>query len=98
MTTKLLALLAGVAMLSGVGIAQADTMVPTTDGQAKTATVEHSQARAPQARAPMVLTDDQMHKVTAGHIGNAYNTNWHWGWFNWYAQGYWQENYGWHQG
>jgi hypothetical protein len=94
MRTTLIALSVGGAMLGGAGIAQADTIA--TDGQTKMSTVEHSQARA-----PVILTDDQMQKLTAGHTRGQNppsHHNWHWGSFDWKDSGNrWQSNWGWHR-
>jgi hypothetical protein len=62
MMTKLLALSVGVAMLSGVGIASADAVVPTD--------VPMRAGTAGQVRIPghLLLTETQMEKVTAGHL------------------------------
>jgi hypothetical protein len=53
MKTKLAALLTGVAMLGSVGFAQADT--------ADTAALKGAEP------GPVLLTDSQMNKITAGH-------------------------------
>jgi hypothetical protein len=73
MKTILSALLGGLIMLGGTGLAQAgtqaDTVAPTkvqqTAGQSKVAIAE--QVRAPGS---LVLTDSQMDIVTAGHYSH----------------------------
>jgi hypothetical protein len=73
MRTKFLALLAGIAMTSGVGMTQAADMAPV-----KTDTVVAT-AEPLQTRGPTVLTNKQMDKVAAGHlIGPGLNFR-HWG-------------------
>jgi len=99
MREKLIALSIGLAMLGGAGMAQADPMAPTK-AQTEKATSVRSQAAS-----PMVLTDDQMKKVSAGHFRNQrapsnifQGPTWHWGWFEYFSGGTWRSLYGYHRG
>jgi hypothetical protein len=70
MKTSLSALLGGLIMLGGIGLAQAgtqaDTVAPTKVQQtaAKSKLAIDQQGRAP---GPLALTDAQMSELTAGH-------------------------------
>jgi len=68
MTTKLLALSLGVAMLSGVGIASAETVVLTGAqiASAETVVLTGAQSKAAAQSKMIRLTDKQMDAVTAG--------------------------------
>jgi hypothetical protein len=90
MRTTLIALSVGVAMLGGAGITQADTVVNPvapigqTAGQSKVAI-----AGQVRATGPLVLTDSQLEKLTAGHwvAGQGYIHGWRHGYFSVYYDG-----------
>ena len=76
MRAKILALTVGIAMLTGAGAAWADAGAPAGT-KARTPTTAESQIKAApamkaagQARRPLVLTETQMGKITAGLGGN----------------------------
>jgi hypothetical protein len=95
MKTILSALLGGLIMLGGIGLAQAgtDTVAPTkvqqTTAQSKLAIDQ--QGRAP---GPLVLTDAQMSELTAGHNRwwPHYGSYWRW------TGGQCRRTTGWHTG
>jgi hypothetical protein len=62
MSAKLAALVVGITVLNGAEIAQAADMA-RADTQKQVGITEHSKPVG-----PVVLTDDQMDKVTAGHL------------------------------
>jgi hypothetical protein len=70
MMSKVLALSLGVVMLSGVGIAQADTVAdPLAPTKVQQTTAQSKLAIDQPGRAPgrLVLTDAQLSELTAGH-------------------------------
>jgi len=76
MRTTLIALSVGVAMLGGAGIARADTMTPTEPR------MEAATAGQVQLPGPLALTDSQMDKISAGHVGpSTEHVHWHTGWY-----------------
>jgi hypothetical protein len=79
MRTKLLTLAVGAAMLTGSGLARAEITAPTLTPFGATTNAQMETANVGQSRVStrVVMTDDQMQKVTAGH----YNGYWHYGWF-----------------
>jgi hypothetical protein len=88
MTRSLSALLAGLVMLSGAGIAHAADAAQTNIQRKAAPTpivvtdAKKSKTEVSQAHDRVALTDDQMNKVTAGH----FNWTYHWGKSNF---GYW---------
>jgi hypothetical protein len=64
MSAKLAALVVGITVLNGAEIAQAADMT-RADTQKQVGITEHSKSKPV---GPVVLTDDQMDKVTAGHL------------------------------
>jgi len=101
MRMKLFALAVSAAMLTGSGLARAETTTPTLtpfeapiNAQMETANVGRSQVSTRVA-----LSDNQMQKVTAGHYNYQTGlTYYHWGYFHWWAESRWQTLYGWHRG
>jgi hypothetical protein len=89
------ALLAGLVMLSGAGIAQAAD-VTQTNSQRKAdptpivvADIKTPKTEVPQAHGRVALTDDQMGKVTAGHSNGwvhygYYVDYWGYDWIGWH--------------
>jgi hypothetical protein len=81
--SKILALSLGVVMLSGVGIAQADTVAdPLAPTKVQQTTAQSKLAIDQQGRSPgrWVLTDAQLSELTAGHNKwyPHYGSYWHW--------------------
>jgi len=78
MRAKLLVLSVGIAMLGGAGIACADAVVsPGTKVAPQEKAVSQTPAGtkaapAGQARRPLVLTETQMDKITAGRGGDGH--------------------------
>jgi hypothetical protein len=76
MRAKLLALSVGIAMLSGAGTACADAVVSAgTQTKAAVAGLKPVGTQMPvagQRRRPLVLTEKQMGKITAGLGGNGH--------------------------
>ena len=99
MMIKLAAFLVGAAVLSGAGLAQAAD-VAQTNTQSKIASpqilVEDAQTPKTvdsQNHGPVLLKDDQMNEVTAGHF--FYTGYLHYGWYRVDCCGYvWKR--GWH--
>ena len=88
MKTSLSALLTGLVMLSGAGIAQAADVTQTNiQRKAAPAPIVVADAQKPktdvsQANGRIALTDDQMNKVTAGHWNGWVHFGWSW-WSGW---------------
>jgi hypothetical protein len=97
MRTTLIALSVSIAMLGGTGLVQAETQADTVAPTKVQQTTDQSKlAIAGQVRAtgPVVLTDSQMEKATAGH------NRWypHYGYY-WRRSGsYCYQTRGWHTG
>jgi hypothetical protein len=81
MRAKILALTVGAAMLAGAGTAYADAVVPAGTKAATPAAAESQMKTVPemkaagQERRPLVLTETQMDKITAG-LGGPSSGGW----------------------
>jgi hypothetical protein len=99
MKTNLSSLLVGLVMLNGVGIAQAADVAQTnTQSKAAPAPIVVADAQTPktgvsQAQGRVVLADDQMKGVTAGHFWR--QSYLHKGWYRTDCCGF-SWSYGWH--
>jgi hypothetical protein len=94
MKTNFSALLVGLVMLSGAGIAQAAD-VAQTNSQRKAdptpivvADTKTPKTEVPQAHGRVALTDDQMDTVTAGHYLGIYHWDAYLDWYTLYYYSY----------
>jgi len=92
MNTSFSALLVGLTMISGAGIAQAaDRNIVKTDTHEKAGIIEQSKPVDRKAR--VALSDDQMTRVTAGHISGGGNWYDHYGYYYKHGEMWWGLHY-----